>query len=263
MTAPRADASLTSASLTSAGDTRAGDIHRPHVNAALVVSLLSATWTTVSAVAAIAIGLRTDTSVLVAFGAVGIVDAVGSLALAYHFRHALRHDALNDDLERIAHRVVLFGLFSDGISSRRHRAARRIARKRVVVPRHRHRRGVTRRACHVVHPQGAHRDARRKPRVAFRWAPFTRRRDSGRSHPRWSGRNEVAPLELGRRRGNHNRWLRRSRLGHHKLARRAHNDGAVVVTNPMKHYVFVILQPTGIPTEFDCYSRFSPTGTSS
>lgn len=95
----------------------ADEMHRPHVNAALVVSFISATWTTASAVTAIAIGLSTDTSVLVAFGAVGIVDAIGSLALAYHFHHALRHDALSDNLERIAHRVVLFGLFTVGTAS--------------------------------------------------------------------------------------------------------------------------------------------------
>jgi divalent metal cation (Fe/Co/Zn/Cd) transporter len=54
---------------------------------------------------------------LIAFGAIGIVDAIGSVALAYHFLHGLRHDRLSDQLEKLAHRVVLVGLFSVGCAS--------------------------------------------------------------------------------------------------------------------------------------------------
>jgi divalent metal cation (Fe/Co/Zn/Cd) transporter len=43
-----------------------------------------------------------------------VVDAVGSIALTYHFRHALRHDELSERFESVAHRVVLAGLLSVG-----------------------------------------------------------------------------------------------------------------------------------------------------
>ncbi len=92
-------------------------LHRPHVNSALLVSALSVAWTVVASGLAVSIGVRSHTAVLVAFGAIGIVDAVGSVALVYHFQHGLRHDRLSDDLEKLAHRVVLVGLFSVGCAS--------------------------------------------------------------------------------------------------------------------------------------------------
>jgi divalent metal cation (Fe/Co/Zn/Cd) transporter len=88
--------------------------HRPHVNSALLISVQSVVWTVVASIAAVALGIQSDTAVLVAFGAIGIVDAIGSIALAYHFHHGLQHDELSEDLERLAHRVVLVGLFSVG-----------------------------------------------------------------------------------------------------------------------------------------------------
>jgi divalent metal cation (Fe/Co/Zn/Cd) transporter len=84
------------------------------VNAAFVVSALSAAWTVAASSASIALGLRSHTMVLVAFGAIGFVDAIGSLALVYHFRHALRHDRISDALETLAHRIVLVGLLLVG-----------------------------------------------------------------------------------------------------------------------------------------------------
>jgi divalent metal cation (Fe/Co/Zn/Cd) transporter len=89
-------------------------MNRRDVLAALWVSLVSVVWTLLSSALAIAIGLGSHQLVLVAFGAVGIVDAVGSVALAYHFRHALRHDQLSERFESVAHRVVLVGLASVG-----------------------------------------------------------------------------------------------------------------------------------------------------
>ena len=53
----------------------------------------------------------------VAFGAIGFVDAVGSVALVYHFHHAMRHDALAEHLEQLAHRVVVTGLFLVGLGA--------------------------------------------------------------------------------------------------------------------------------------------------
>jgi len=88
--------------------------HRPHVNSALRISVQSVLWTVAASTTAVVLGIRSRTAVLVAFGAIGIVDAIGSIALAYHFHHGLRHDALSEELERLAHRVVLIGLFSVG-----------------------------------------------------------------------------------------------------------------------------------------------------
>lgn len=89
-------------------------MNRPHVNAALRISMLSVIWTLVSSVLAVIIGIGSRTTVLVAFGAVGIVDAIGSATLTYHFLHGLRHNELSDTLESLAHRVVLVGLLLVG-----------------------------------------------------------------------------------------------------------------------------------------------------
>jgi divalent metal cation (Fe/Co/Zn/Cd) transporter len=89
-------------------------MNRPHVNAALRVSMLSVAWTFASSVLAVIIGIRANTTVLVAFGAVGIVDAIGSATLTYHFLHGLRHNQLSETLESLAHRVVLVGLLVVG-----------------------------------------------------------------------------------------------------------------------------------------------------
>jgi hypothetical protein len=60
-----------------------------------------------ASVVAIALGVATDTAVLVALGAVGFVDAIGSVTLTVHFRDALRNEELSPRLERISHIVVL------------------------------------------------------------------------------------------------------------------------------------------------------------
>lgn len=88
--------------------------HRSHVNAALLVSVQSAVWTIASSSVAVWLGIHSHIAVLVAFGAIGFVDAVGSIALVYYFRHGLRHDGLSEKLERLAHRVVLVGLLLVG-----------------------------------------------------------------------------------------------------------------------------------------------------
>ena len=89
-------------------------MNRNDVVAALMVSVISVIWTLLSSALAVIIGLGSHQLVLVAFGAVGVVDAVGSVALTYHFRHALRHDELSERFESVAHRVVLVGLTSVG-----------------------------------------------------------------------------------------------------------------------------------------------------
>ncbi len=92
-------------------------VHRTHVNAGFRISVLSVVFTIVTSTAAIALGIATSTIVLVAFGGIGVLDAIGSIALAYHFKHGLRHDELSDELERVAHRIVLVGLLVVGASA--------------------------------------------------------------------------------------------------------------------------------------------------
>lgn len=81
------------------------------------MSTVSVGWTVVSGALAIALGIHDDSAVLVAFGAVGVVDAVGSAALVHHFRHGLKHDELSDRFERRAHRIVLVGMAAVGVAA--------------------------------------------------------------------------------------------------------------------------------------------------
>ena len=66
---------------------------------------------------AVVVGARSGGVALVAFGAVGYVDALGSIALVHHFRHALRNSELEDRFERRAHRVVAIGLLCVGAAT--------------------------------------------------------------------------------------------------------------------------------------------------
>ena len=88
-----------------------------HARSALLLSLLSVVWTVFAGSLAITFGIRSHAGVLVAFGAIGFVDAVGSLALVYHFLHGLRHERLSVRLETISHRAVLVGLFTVGCAA--------------------------------------------------------------------------------------------------------------------------------------------------
>jgi divalent metal cation (Fe/Co/Zn/Cd) transporter len=87
------------------------------VSAALLLSVTSVVWTVLSSTLSIGIGARRHVAVLIAFGAIGVVDAIGSVALSYHFHHARRHDHLDEQLEAIAHRIVLVGLVVVGVSA--------------------------------------------------------------------------------------------------------------------------------------------------
>jgi divalent metal cation (Fe/Co/Zn/Cd) transporter len=98
-----------------------------HVRSAWLVSLQSAIWTVTTSVVAIALGVTSNSAVLGAFGAIGFVDALGSVTLTYHFRHALRRDALSERLESVAHRVVVVGLFVVGLGAAAVGVARLVA----------------------------------------------------------------------------------------------------------------------------------------
>jgi divalent metal cation (Fe/Co/Zn/Cd) transporter len=81
------------------------------------VSLASLLWTLAVGAAACTIGLLANSLVLVAFGAIGLLDAAGSTALVVHFRHSLRHEAASERHERIALRVVTVGMFVLGVAT--------------------------------------------------------------------------------------------------------------------------------------------------
>jgi hypothetical protein len=78
------------------------------------VSQVSVAWALFAASAATLLGLATRSALVVAFGAVGIVDALGSAALARHFRHGLRSGELSVARERRAHAIVTGGLLAVG-----------------------------------------------------------------------------------------------------------------------------------------------------
>src|SRR5215831_21395352 len=95
------------------GDTPGADV----IRASWTISVQSVAWTVVAGCGAIAIGVANGSAVLLAFGAVGLVDAVGSAALAHHYRHGLRHGELADHLEQAAHRIVIAGLVAVGAAA--------------------------------------------------------------------------------------------------------------------------------------------------
>lgn len=80
-------------------------------------SALSIAWSLLAGSAMIAVGALSASTVLVAVGAVAYVDGVGSVALAHHFTHGLRHAGLDDRFERRAHRIVTAGLLSVGVAT--------------------------------------------------------------------------------------------------------------------------------------------------
>jgi divalent metal cation (Fe/Co/Zn/Cd) transporter len=85
--------------------------------AARRVSEISVAWTVGASIAAIAIGTIDGSGALIVFGAIGFVDAIGSVALVHHFRHGLRHEELSDRFEQRAHRIVRVGLLLVGVAA--------------------------------------------------------------------------------------------------------------------------------------------------
>jgi divalent metal cation (Fe/Co/Zn/Cd) transporter len=92
------------------------DFSERPVRAAYRVSIVSVAYSFVSSSVAIVLGLGASI-VLVAFGAIGLVDMLGSIALTFHFRHALHHEAMHVRAERVVHRVVRSGMFVVGVAT--------------------------------------------------------------------------------------------------------------------------------------------------
>jgi len=93
--------------------------HSPaqRVQAGERISRTSLAWTVAAGSTAIVIGLIGNSVVLVAFGLIGLLDAVGSGSLIIHFRHAQRHEQISDRLEAIALRVVTIGMAIIGLAT--------------------------------------------------------------------------------------------------------------------------------------------------
>jgi divalent metal cation (Fe/Co/Zn/Cd) transporter len=87
------------------------------MQAAWRISVQSIVWTVIAGSATVILGVRSQAVSLIALGAVGLVDGIGSGALAYHFHHARRHNHLSEHIEKIAHRVVILGLLVVGLGA--------------------------------------------------------------------------------------------------------------------------------------------------
>src|SRR5262245_25241715 len=83
---------------------------------ALGISIASAVWTLLAGVVSVSIGVRDESLVLIAFGAVSMFDFVSDLVLVAHFRAQQRgRDA--DHLERVVLRIVGYGLIAVGLTA--------------------------------------------------------------------------------------------------------------------------------------------------
>jgi divalent metal cation (Fe/Co/Zn/Cd) transporter len=87
------------------------------IAAGLRISLLSLAWTVAAGAAAVAIGLASDSLVLIAFGALSLLDAAGSFALVVHFRHARKHERISTSHEALSLRVITVGMAVLGITT--------------------------------------------------------------------------------------------------------------------------------------------------
>ena len=103
-------------------------LSRDGLRAAFRVSATSVAWTVAASAAAIVAGIMAHALVLVVFGLTGVLDAAGSWALALHFKHALKHEAISPSRERLALRIVSIGLVSIGLFAIEESTRRLIAR---------------------------------------------------------------------------------------------------------------------------------------
>ena len=85
------------------------------VRAGRRISAISIAWTLVGSALAIWFGASLGSAALVAFGVVGLVDLVGSVAAGASLpARLLRAESLSDHFEQRAHRIVTVGLLTIG-----------------------------------------------------------------------------------------------------------------------------------------------------
>jgi divalent metal cation (Fe/Co/Zn/Cd) transporter len=87
------------------------------VRSAWRVSALSAAWTIATSTLAIGLGVSQSSVTLVAFGAVGYLDALGSVVLVIHFLSSTRRLATAERAERWAHWIIGSGLVAVGVAA--------------------------------------------------------------------------------------------------------------------------------------------------
>jgi divalent metal cation (Fe/Co/Zn/Cd) transporter len=80
------------------------------LRSALRWSVASVAWTVLACGVALGVGIAEGALSLVAFSLVGMLDAVGSVALVVHFRHALHHAAVSEARERVVLLIVAAGM---------------------------------------------------------------------------------------------------------------------------------------------------------
>lgn len=81
------------------------------------ISAFSLTWTLAVGAAAVGAGVISGSLLLIAFGAVGALDALGSASLVVHFRHAIHHREISARHELLALRLVTFGMAAIGVAT--------------------------------------------------------------------------------------------------------------------------------------------------
>lgn len=81
------------------------------------ISIVAALWTVVASVTGIWIGATLGSVALVAFGAVGVLDAAGSVTLVVHFGLARTGSHRADHAERVAFGVITLGLVVVGATT--------------------------------------------------------------------------------------------------------------------------------------------------
>jgi divalent metal cation (Fe/Co/Zn/Cd) transporter len=87
------------------------------VRAGLHVSIVSLIWTLIVGGGSFAVGISSGSLAVAAFGAVGLLDAVGSASLVIHFSHARGRGEVSHRLETITHRIVTIGLAVTGLAT--------------------------------------------------------------------------------------------------------------------------------------------------
>ena len=98
-----------------------------NLRAGLRVSAASIVSTLATSSGAVVLGVGASSLVLVAFGVIGVLDAVGSATLVAHFRHALRHQSFSERHERLALRVITLGMVGLGAATGAESAHRLVA----------------------------------------------------------------------------------------------------------------------------------------
>ena len=81
------------------------------------MSLLSLAWTLAVGATSVGIGLSAGSLAVVAFGATGLLDAVGSASLVLQFVHARQRGATSHLFETITLRIVTVGLALTAIAT--------------------------------------------------------------------------------------------------------------------------------------------------